>query len=213
MRNGQSLVEALVAIAVGALFIIGAAAAIAPSLQTNKQVSRVQVQTQLSNELLTNVRSWSTGNWTTLLSLSTSSANTYYLITSSSPFTATTGTESVTVGGVLYLRNFYLGDVYRDSNGNVTTTVSGNNYDPSTKSITVAITVSSTGSSAQPLTFSEYLTRNVNNVFAQSSWSGGAVASSPVTLAPTAYAAAVSMTVNATGSIQLGAPPGGSCQE
>ncbi len=86
--SGQSLIEILVGIAIGAIFIIGAAMAIAPSLQITKQVSQVQTKTELASELLGNVQAWAAGNWNNVLALATGTANTYHLNTATSPFTA-----------------------------------------------------------------------------------------------------------------------------
>ncbi len=121
MRTGQSLVEVLIGIALGALLIIAAVAAIAPALQTNTKVNQVQAQAQLAKELGDNVRAWAAGNWQTLVTLATTSANSYYLDTSQSPFVPVGGVETVLLGGNSYQRSFYVDDVYRDSIGNVTT--------------------------------------------------------------------------------------------
>lgn len=202
-RSGQSLVELMVGIALGALFIVGAATAIAPALQTNKQVVQVQTKTELANELLDNTRAWAAGNWNNVLSLATGTSNLYYLNITTSSFTVATGSQSVAVGSTTYTRSFYLSDVYRDGNGNVTTTAAGNSYDPSTKQVTVAV-----GSS----TYTFYLTRNVNNGFSQTSWAGSPGQSSALTLATTSYWAVINTAVTAMGSIQLTVPSGGSCE-
>ena len=78
--------ELLVGIAVGAIFVIGAASIIVPSLRVNTQAGNVQEQAQLGQELLKNVQSWASGNWSGVLALATGTANTYYLNTVSSPF-------------------------------------------------------------------------------------------------------------------------------
>ncbi|HVO28606.1 MAG TPA: prepilin-type N-terminal cleavage/methylation domain-containing protein, partial [Candidatus Paceibacterota bacterium] len=99
-RSGQSLVEVLVGIAIAAIFIIGAAAVVAPSLQENKQTSQLQMKAELADELMGNVRSWAGGNWNSVLSLATGTANPYYLNTNVSPFTpsatSTAGTTTST---------------------------------------------------------------------------------------------------------------------
>jgi hypothetical protein len=120
-----------------------------------------------------------------------------------------TGTESISLGGVSYNRSFYLSDVYRDSNGNVTSTVAGNNYDPSTKLVTVVVAASTTPATT-PMTLSFYLTRNQNNTFNQTNWAGGGGQTTPVTVVGTNYADATGISVSATGSIELSIG-GGSC--
>lgn len=212
-RSGQSIVEVLIGIAVGALFIMGAATIIAPSLWTQTNVTQVQTATQLGSELVDNVRAWAQGNWNGVLSLATGSAYSYYLNTSSSPFTASSTIQSITIGGVVYKRYFYVSDVYRDTNGNVTSTTgncSGNApcYDPSTKQVTVGINAAS--STSATTTYIMYITRNANNVFNQTSWAGGSDINGPVTVASTTYSAATSVTISA-GAIKLSPPVGDAC--
>jgi Tfp pilus assembly protein PilV len=174
--KGQSLVEVLIGIALGALFILGAASLIAPALQITKQATNVQTQAGLASELSNNLRAWSAGDWHNILNLSTTSANQYYLIASSSPFTATSGTESITIGTTTYTRYFYVDDMYRDSGGNATSTSSGNNYDPSTKKFTLVYGVASSTTS----TIALYLSRNQNNSFDQTNWTGGDSQAGPI---------------------------------
>jgi hypothetical protein len=194
--SGQSILEVLVATAVGAIFIVGAATIIAPSLLISKQSGLAQTKTELATELLSNAKTWAAGNWDGLLQLATSSANTYYLNTSSSPFTVTTGTQAVFIGAVSSTRYFYLSDVYRDSSGNVTSTTSGNSYDPSTKQITV--TVNGTRNGAPTSTIVAYFTRNGSNVFDQTDWSGGPGLSGPVVVTGNQFAASTNMNYSGT---------------
>ena len=102
IRSGQSLMELLVGLALGALFIIGSAVIVVPSLQTNKQVANIQVQAQLASGLLNNVVAWGTENWNNILSLATGTANTYYLNTSSSPFTVVASGTNPSWNGYTY---------------------------------------------------------------------------------------------------------------
>jgi type II secretory pathway pseudopilin PulG len=137
-----------------------------------------------------------------------SSPGTFYSVGSA------TNPSSGTVAGSVcttYNRYFYLSDVYRDSNGNVTSTASGNYYDPSTKLVTVAVSAAS--STAPPLTYSLYITRSGNNALSQTTWIGGSGQNGVVTFVSSTYSTATSVTVNATGSLSLsqGPAPGGAC--
>jgi type II secretory pathway pseudopilin PulG len=201
-RNGQSLIEVLVGTALAAIFIVGAAVLIAPALNINKSTTQIQNQTELAGELMGNVRAWANGNWNTMLSIATGTTNSYYLNTSSSPFSAASGTESVAVSGVVFTRYFYVTDVYRDTNGNVTSTVSANFYDPSTKQVNVAIGLAS---STSPSIYVFYVTRNVNNAFGQSSWSGTSGQTNPVSIIDNNYAASSNVTIDMYGDIKLSA--------
>jgi hypothetical protein len=117
--------------------------------------------------------------------------------------------QAINVGTTTYYRYFSVNDVYRDSNGNVTTTVSGNTYyDPSTKKITVAVDVASSTLPQEAYTF--YLTRNANDALNQTNWAGGAATTTDVTFITNQYSELSDITVSATGSLQLSAG-GGSC--
>ncbi len=222
-RAGQSLMELLVGIAVGSIFVIGAATIIAPSLQVNKQAGTVQEEAQFGQQLLGNVQAWSTSDWDAVLSLATGTANRYYLNTASSPFaavgTSTMGESlsSCSAGATStscasYYRYFYLTDIYRATGGNTTTTAAGNYYDPSTKLATVVVGMAS--STQSPLTYSTFIFRSGNNVLSQGTWIGGSVStSSAVSFVSSTYGTANEVTVTAGGALKLalGPAPGGAC--
>ena len=197
--KGQSILEVLIGIAIGAVLIIAAAGAIAPALRTNTRVNQVQAETQISKEMADNVRAWVQGGWKSIAGLATGSANIYYMVASSSPFTTATGTESVTISGSNYVRYFYLSDVYRDSNGYVTTTVSGNNYDPSTKQVTVGVNAAT--STTATTTFVFYVSRYGDNTFGQTDWSSGPGTNGPTTLVNTSYATSSKSSNSSTNGI------------
>ena len=193
---GQSLIEILIAIGIGAILFVGAASLISPGLQTNRQVKLVQTGAAFGWELFDNVRVWS-GNWNNVLSLATGTASVYYLNTSSSPFTAISGTQSLAIGTTTYNRYFYLSDVYRDVNGNVTSTVSGNSYDPSTKKITVGYSWLGTATT----TITAYLTRNQTFIYEQNDWSGGPNWNGPATTTNNQFSTSTNMTYSTPGVV------------
>lgn len=203
-RNGQSLVEVLIGIGLGALFIVGAMVLIAPALQINSKVNQVQIQAALANELVGNARTLARGNWQSFSSLATSSANTYYLVASTSPFTATSGRETVTINGLSFVRYFFVSDTYRDSSGYVTSTASGNTYDPSTRQITVSINLASTTTATTTFVF--YVTRNANSVFDQTDWTGGGAQNGPYTTATSTFFASTNTLYTTAGSITVNPP-------
>ncbi len=204
-NRGQSLVEILIAVAIGAVLVVAGAAMIAPALQSNAQATKEQAASSLGKELIDNVRAWSGGNWNNVLALATGTANHYYLNTTSSPFAPATGTQSIVItsatSSVTYSRYFYLSNVYRDSNGNVVT--NGGTYDPSTEQVTVVYGWSggSTG------TMSTYVVRGNNNVFFQNDWSGGPGQAGPVTSTGNQFASSSSIDYStSTGSLYVSIP-------
>jgi len=203
-RSGQSLVEVLVAVVIGVIIITAAVTLITPALQGNTKAMRVQAGSAVGKQLLDNVVVFANANWDNLTALATSSANKYYLNTSSSPFTAATGTENVTVGSTTFNRYFYIDDVYRDSASNGAISGSGIYYDPSTKKATVIYTWPA-GATA---TMHTYLTRSKNSIFHQTNWYGGPGFNEPVTTGTSAFATSSNIdytntTGNSSGSIRV----------
>lgn len=96
-RSGQSLVEVLVAVAIGAILITAGVMLIIPAIRANSNAAKVQVAASYAKGLLDNVQVWSQGNWNNVLALATGTSYHYYLNTSSSPFTAATGTQSLVI--------------------------------------------------------------------------------------------------------------------
>ena len=202
-RSGQSLAEVLIAVAIGAILITAGVTLIVPALQSNKDAAKIQVAASLGKGLLDNVRSWAGGNWNAVLALATGTGNTYYLNTSSSPFTVSApgSVQSLVVGTSTYTRSFYLMDVERDSGGNIVT--SGGTYDPSTKLLTVVY--GWLGGTVNSMT--TYLVRGNNSVFYQTSWAGGPGASGPVTSTNSQFASSTNVDYGtATGSLYVAIP-------
>ena len=161
--------DILVGTAIGVILIFAAVLAIGPALKTGTQAANTQTASWLATGLLDNVKAWSDGDWHNILSVATGTTNQYFLITSSSPYTASSGVEAIAVSTTTYSRYFYVSDVYRDnSSGGIVAT--GGAYDPSTKQVTVVYGWPGGGTS----TVSEYLTRNRENVYNQTDWTGGA---------------------------------------
>lgn len=202
-RSGQSFIELMVAIALGAIFMGGVAMIITSSLVETTQVGKVQTAATNAQSLLNNVRAWSEGGWDDVLSLATGSAYQYYLVTSSSPYVATSGIQSVVIGTTTYSDYFYLTDVYRASGGAIASTSSGNTYDPSTKQVFVVYdwTNGVTG------TISSYITRNQDRVFYQTDWSGGSNNSSVATSVSNQFGTSSNIDyTTSTGSLYVSIP-------
>ncbi|HVN26046.1 MAG TPA: hypothetical protein VMT99_00115 [Candidatus Paceibacterota bacterium] len=170
--RGQSLVEVLVATAMGAAFIVGAASTIAPALRANTSVSEIQIQAELGREIAMNAQAWAASGWNKVLAVATGSANTYYINASTSPFSAATGTETVSLTvnneAESFVRYFYLSDIYRMANGAPSSSATSTSYDPSEKLLTVV--VSSTSSQAPQASYATLLVRAASNA-SPVSWS------------------------------------------
>ncbi|GIW65271.1 MAG: hypothetical protein KatS3mg093_250 [Candidatus Parcubacteria bacterium] len=159
-NQGQSLVEVLVALSVGIIFVLGTMVAVQMSLKSGKDSEKIQVSASLARELMDNVKIFSESDWHNISNLATTSANHYYLNTSSIPFTAVSGEENITISTTTYTRYFYVDDVYRDGTGKIS---SSGTFDPSTKKITIVYKWLG-GSDRYLVT---YLTRSKNVIFNQ----------------------------------------------
>ena len=203
-RSGQSLIEILMPVVIGAILVVAAVGAMVPALSVNRQATPLEVGTSLGAELLNNVRVWSEGDWHGILSLRTGTANIYYLNASSSPFTAvgasSTGGQVLAVGTSTYIRYFYVADTYRASDQIVS---SGGVYDPSTKLVTVVYGLSGSMTSS----LSVYLTRHGDNVYDQTDWAGGPNASGSATTTNNQFATSSNIDYSTTtGSIYIAIP-------
>ncbi len=199
--SGQSIIEILVAVGLGAILVIGGAALIGPALKTGQNIGKTEGVAVAGKELADNLKVWTERDWHNILSLATGTANLYYLNTTSSLFSAATGTESVHLSTSTTLtRYFYLTDIYRDALGNATSASGGNKYDPSTKQVTIVTIPAGVSTSSAPM-FSLLLTRNFDKSFNQIDWSGGSGQSGPFTVTPNTF-------TNASSNITFAAASG-----
>jgi type II secretory pathway pseudopilin PulG len=173
--KGQSLVEILIAISIGIIFVLAIFIYLNFFLKSRQDSEKNQVLASLSKELLDNVKIFADANWHNIDTLATTSANHYYLNTSTSSFTAVSGEQNIVISSTTYTRYFYLDDVYRDGSGQIVQ--SGGTLDPSTKKVTVVYGIQG----STPKSISIYVTRSKNNVFVQTDWSGGSGQTGPIT--------------------------------
>ncbi|MEK7547137.1 MAG: LamG-like jellyroll fold domain-containing protein [Patescibacteria group bacterium] len=123
-RLGLSLVEMLIALSVGSILIIGATSIIVPSIRGNAQANKIQVSSALGKELLDGVSVFGEAGWHNVSYLATTSANKYFIVSASSPFSAATGTEGIVTDGMTSgLVGYWKLD---ESAGTITSDFSGN---------------------------------------------------------------------------------------
>lgn len=194
--RGQSLVEVLVAVAVGTIIVLGAIGIVAIAVKSAADADRARIGAALGNELLRNVRVFAESGWHKLYNLTKGSSAHYYLQTASSPFVAVAGDETVTVGGLAYTRYFYVENVSRDAGGAITG--SGGTDDPSTQRIVVVYSVPR----GPTVSLDSYLTRFRDEVIWQSDWSGGGGYENPVTSTGNRFSTSSNINVvSSTGAI------------
>ena len=172
LESGQSLIEIVIALGIGAVLIVGAVIAITTSLKSGSENKTTQTGSFLTQELIDHVTVYARADWRNIWDLSKSPTE-YHIVVSGSTFATSSGQEVVMVDGVSYNRYFILQNTSRDGSGNIEIVYNSANDDPSTQRVSVTTTWSVPGGvSSYALT--KYLTRNRNDVFVQTDWSGGA---------------------------------------
>ncbi|MBU6141758.1 hypothetical protein KGO95_01390 [Patescibacteria group bacterium] len=179
MRSGQSIVEVLVALGIGALVLTGIGGAYVVSVRTNEFNTKSQSATIVNNSLGDEVRSFSGGNWPDLYALTTGSANTYHLTNTGGVLASAVGPETVTVNNISFTRSFYVDPVSRTA-GLIDATYSSSGDDPYTRKVTVTTSFPVLGA-AQTVSTSFYVTRWQSFAVTQTDWSNGSGQAGPIT--------------------------------
>jgi len=94
-RDGQSLVEIIIGLAIGAILIGASALAIASMLNANITTQKWKAATVLSQSLLDNVRAYGSVNWQNLYGLSKTSSTQYFLNASGTTYNVIQGQEGM----------------------------------------------------------------------------------------------------------------------
>lgn len=201
-KRGQSLIEILIAIAVGVIMIGAAAVVIVPALKTNVDVNKARVGADLGRALFENARVYTEADWHNVYGLGRGAANTYY-ITSTPLFTHLMGTESIIVVTTTYTRYFYVEDVCRRWEGvfmnfdSCTSTDPLVVLDPSSLKLTVGYSWDPENATK---IFSSYMTRFRSQALSQTDWSGGALQGGPLVIGNDKFAFSASNIDFSTGS-------------
>ncbi|MBI4094184.1 MAG: prepilin-type N-terminal cleavage/methylation domain-containing protein, partial [Candidatus Liptonbacteria bacterium] len=185
VRQGQSLIEVLVAVVVGVIVILAAIAVIIPALRTNKELRRIQVANALGKELLENVRVFAEQDWFNnigqLETLAQNPAAAYYIDPSGASFVSASGEELRNIDGTDYVRYFTLSDACRDANGGPRDLGDSSCVSPEADPALKKITIVTSWQGGNPFSVSQYLTRFRNKSFLQDDWSGGPGETGPLT--------------------------------
>jgi len=129
--RGQSLLEALLSIALGVIFIGSSVGLIGVSLRTFNTAKQHLQANSLVRQTAEIIQSLTHDNWHNVSDL-TKGSN-YYATSTNNVWSFSSGQEISTINSVPYKRYFQVFDVTRDASGNIGT---GNN-DPSTQKIIV----------------------------------------------------------------------------
>lgn len=188
-NSGQSLIELIIALAIGGIFITAATSSIYLIIKSNTETKTNQIATFLAQEYLDNLNAISYSRWLEIYcppsGICPGSPKDFYLqlhlVASSTSFALDVGATSTIIDGKNFVRYFSIENVNRNSCGigditsnsaTICNMEGGSSYiaeDPSTQKITIKVEWESNHS----LTKTGYLTRWQNFNFKQSDWSAG----------------------------------------
>lgn len=168
MKNGQSLIEILVAVAIAVIVVLGSIALIGPALRVRRDSQDIRAAAILGKELVDGIRVVAEADWSQIEALATSSVR--YHMTTSTPFSFVSSSESVLVATTTYYRSFYIEDIQRTSVGAGDIAESGMFVDlandPSGKKVYVQVT----STPAISLLYTFYIMRYRDVIFRQTDW-------------------------------------------
>jgi type II secretory pathway pseudopilin PulG len=193
-KEGQSLIEVLIATTIGVLLLLSAISMIAPSIQGNGRAAKTQVATSLAKEMMEGVKTIAHSNWHVIESLSTDRepSEQYYIDTTETPFRIATGTQDIVVSSTTYNRYFTVHAVTRDTAGRIQ---EGSGVDdPSTRKITGYYTIAP----GQAKIIEMYVTRHALRQFIQSDWSAGPGIYGPATTTGNGFASSTNINYSST---------------
>ncbi len=195
-QQGQSLIELLIAVTVGAILVGSAAILLVTALKASSQNKFIQTASFLAQDLVEKVTVFAEAKWYCPSGSTTNcgiynllkDGTHYYLNVDSTPFQwvllvpPQTGGESIAVDGVTYTRYFFVRDVCRrGSTGNIAgpviepspncSNILTNIVDPSTQQVTAVVEWTDQGGGSVKIV--KFLTRHGDRVTVQTDWSGG----------------------------------------
>ncbi len=217
-NSGQSLVEILIAVGIGAILIGAATATIIPVLRSNLETRTVQIAGSLAQEYLDNLRSLAESNWYQIYNppIAKGPSSQFYLNATSTTYEILSGAASTVAEGRTFTRYFSIENVSRNLCGasDITTEAisscasgpgsSGIAEDPSTQKITSVVSWTAGGSAGGSINKVQYFTRSQNKVFIQTDWSGGTGQEGPITSENNKFASSTNINFSTTtGSIRI----------
>lgn len=224
-NQGQSLAEIIVSLAIAFILVGSASMLVSVALRANLGNKYLQASSYLAQDLADKLSAFAEGKWYCpsactanygIANLSKGSVNTYYISTSTIPFTwvGPAASEMIELDSVSYTRSFFLEEVCRDSTGAITTSgwpgCLSTQKDLSTLLAVISVQWQEQG---QPKSFqiTRYLVHDRNNqVFVQSDWGGGPLSPPEVVTSPNnkfetssniSYGVSIQISAGATGNL------------
>lgn len=168
-HRGQSLVEFLIAVGIGAVVLLTAIGMMRFMIRLSAHDPVAQTATFLAQDVVSAVIGMTEGSWS---SIADATAGTkYHVAAGADGFIRAADEEIKTINGISYARHFSVSAVSRDSN-NTISSAAGSADDPSTKKITVVVSWSYQGAPYTTI-IEQYVTRTRNEIVWQTDWVGG----------------------------------------
>ncbi|TRZ83737.1 hypothetical protein D4R86_00215 [bacterium] len=195
--KAQSLIELLVAVAIGTILIGGSVGLMGVSIKSYGTVKKHLQANVLIRESAEVIQSLARNSWHNIYDLT---KGTDYKISLSGNFwTISAGQETSTVNNVPYKRYFKIYDVNRDGSGDITDI---GDDDPSTQKITIILEYGDNYVSSSSISF--YFTRSDNNsVFHQTDWAGESGITGPIPNPVDKYDTSTNITTSTAGQITM----------
>lgn len=195
--KGQSLIELLVAVAIGTILIGGSATLMGVSIKSYAGIKKHLQANVLIRQAAEVIQSLTRSDWHNIYDLSKGSD--YKIGLTGNFWTISAGQETGISNNVPYKRYFQTYNVNRDGSGDIADI---GDDDPSTQKITVILEYGNNYTSSSSVSFC--FTRSGNNaVFHQTDWVGGSGQAGPISNPGTKYDTATNITDSAAGQITM----------
>lgn len=198
-QSGQSLIELIVGLSVGVIFIGGATLVIAFALNAKNINKKSSAATTLVQETLDKVRAVGNADWSAIYNLNRSPSN-YHIAPSGTALVALGNATGTVIDNIAYTIFFTVDDVNRNASGDIVT--AGGALDTSTIKINSQVRWLA-GATSTEIELSDYLTRSQNKVFDDKNWFGGAVPDAVVIGPNGTFSASYNAYVTASGSVKI----------
>lgn len=179
-QSGQSLIELVIGIGVGIIFITGALGIVTLALRLDFENKFSQTASELVQTISEEISTMANASWHNLLTdvngdpITHASNSPYHVVEDNGFFKASPGTDTVTLNDQNYTVSFTIADLDRNSapgESGIVETGTGIS-DPSTAEITITVSWDQDGNTGE-VVFKRILTRNRDRIWHQTDWSGG----------------------------------------
>jgi hypothetical protein len=168
-RRGQSLVELLIAIGIGIIFVVGAIGALSVTLRLESQSNHGQPATELTAELTEQIRTITNDDWHTISTLTRNDPAAKYKTVSGTFYSVESGYAEFPSDTLTYRRYFLVEDAFRDTQGRL---AASGIADPSSLKVTAVTEWDEFGQTVDARTVF-YVARTRNRIWQPTDWSGG----------------------------------------